>query len=239
MYEILLKKCGAFDILVQALKDTNQATAAEILTKTEVKVGKILYDRKCEIGEGSFGTKVFKGLLGNREVAVKKMLKHADAQAEIDMLEKVDSHENIIRYFIHEEKGNFIYIALEFCSTNLEDAIENRSLSIEKAVVLEKCTIGVAFLHSKDVIHRDLKPANILLHENKVKIADFGISKEIPPNATRVTTDFLGSVGWMAPEVLTTIENPDQQSKVIMVNVRLLLLHTFFRDRIKLYYCKL
>jgi len=32
-------------------------------------------------------------------------------------------------------------------------------------------------LEVPELIHRDLKPANVLFHENKWKVADFGIAK--------------------------------------------------------------
>ena len=42
-----------------------------------------------------------------------------------------------------------------------------------KKYVKEVCS-AVEHMHEKDVIHRDIKAENILLHENTVKICDFG-----------------------------------------------------------------
>lgn len=42
-----------------------------------------------------------------------------------------------------------------------------------------KLTIEVAFLHQHHIIHRDLKPSNILVKNNKLKLCDFGCSKQI------------------------------------------------------------
>jgi serine/threonine protein kinase len=39
--------------------------------------------------------------------------------------------------------------------------------------------IALKFLQDKKIIHRDIKPKNILLHNGKVKIADFGVAKMI------------------------------------------------------------
>lgn len=40
---------------------------------------------------------------------------------------------------------------------------------------------GVAYCHSHKIIHRDLKPENILVdsHNLAVKLADFGLSREV------------------------------------------------------------
>jgi serine/threonine protein kinase len=32
------------------------------------------------------------------------------------------------------------------------------------------------------IIHRDIKPQNILIHNSKIKIADFGFSKTVEDN---------------------------------------------------------
>jgi serine/threonine protein kinase len=48
-------------------------------------------------------------------VAVKRMLRTYDSSAsnEIDLLVRTDNHPNLIRYFIKEQKGEFVYLALE------------------------------------------------------------------------------------------------------------------------------
>lgn len=50
-------------------------------------------------------------------------------------------------------------------------------------------------------MHRDLKPDNILLHNGKIKIADFGFSKSLK-SPTDLAQTMLGSPIYMAPEVL-------------------------------------
>jgi calcium-dependent protein kinase len=54
-------------------------------------------------------------------------------------------------------------------------------------------------IHSKNIIHKDIKPDNILFKENKVKIADFGISKQYDQDISKKTLG--GSPYFMAPEL--------------------------------------
>ncbi|XP_076090434.1 uncharacterized protein LOC143062631 isoform X3 [Mytilus galloprovincialis] len=59
------------------------------------------------------------------------------------------------------------------------------------------------FLHSKNVLHRDVKSKNILLTaHNDVKIADFGVAREIPVAAPGNMSVFIGSPQYMSPEML-------------------------------------
>jgi serine/threonine protein kinase len=62
---------------------------------------------------------------------------------------------------------------------------------------------ALAGIHAAGVVHRDLKPANVILSPTGPRIVDFGIARAVDA-VTRYTTtgEIVGSVGWMAPEVL-------------------------------------
>ena len=64
---------------------------------------------------------------------------------------------------------------------------------------------GVAYLHEQRVIHRDIKGKNILIvNINNVKLADFGISKQIETLSQThgAYSSKAGTIQWMAPEVI-------------------------------------
>ncbi len=56
-------------------------------------------------------------------------------------------------------------------------------------------------LHSKNIIHRDIKPEHVIQDESgkKCTLIDFGVS--IKTNASIVTKDFVGTDGYIAPEI--------------------------------------
>ncbi|KAL7548283.1 hypothetical protein ACHAWF_011572, partial [Thalassiosira exigua] len=140
------------------------------------------------LGYGGHGTVVYRGVLDGRRVAVKRLLAtyHASADREISLLIESDGHPNVVRYFLKEARGEFVYLALELCDLSLNDLIvslgnlrgarkENFQLSpsdetaiskdLESATksLLFQIASGVRHIHSLRIVHRDLKPQNILL----------------------------------------------------------------------------
>jgi protein kinase len=50
---------------------------------------------------------------------------------------------------------------------------------------------GLAYMHNNGYFHRDLKPENLLVTDGTVKIADFGLAREVsssPPYTDYVST---------------------------------------------------
>jgi len=151
------------------------------------------------LGYGGHGTVVYRGSLDGRSVAVKRMLKayHASANREISLLIESDGHSNVVRYFLKEVRGDFVYLALELCDMSLHELIaaigehihwqkgtdakkgrrhhdsegskdNDGRISHATRQMLLQIASGVRHLHSLRIVHRDLKPANILLaHQDR------------------------------------------------------------------------
>ncbi|KAI9345007.1 kinase-like domain-containing protein [Obelidium mucronatum] len=57
---------------------------------------------------------------------------------------------------------------------------------------------GLVYLQQENIVHRDIKPSNLLLNsQGQIKIADFGVSKELVNTQART---FTGTQGYLAPE---------------------------------------
>ena len=59
---------------------------------------------------------------------------------------------------------------------------------------------GLSYMHKQGIFHRDMKPENILCKNGDIKIADFGLAKEVrsrPPH-----TDYVSTRWYRAPEIL-------------------------------------
>ena len=65
-------------------------------------------------------------------------------------------------------------------------------------------------MHKKNYMHRDLKPENLLCYNNTVKIADFGLAKEI--DARPPFTDYVSTRWYRAPEIL--LRQPDYNAPI-------------------------
>jgi serine/threonine protein kinase len=169
------------------------------------------YEKLEEIGKGGF-SKIYRVKKDEREYAIKEFNKEKEEQYqnEISILKKFE-HNNIIKYIdsfqIEEKKGNIIdkkfYIILEYCKSDLRKLIKNYNNALINPqliyIIIKDICLGLKEIHSKNIIHLDIKPENILIGvDNKIKIADFNISKKMNNNLTSQ----VGTYDYMAPEVL-------------------------------------
>ncbi len=167
-----------------------------------------------ELGRGGMGT-VFRARqvsLG-REVAVKVLAPEVSRQPDVRARFEREAralalldHPNIVRVFASGVEDGDPYLVMEL----VEGGPISRQLplSVEEAVRVTRAVCeGLAYAHARGVIHRDIKPENVLLAADRtVKVTDFGIARVVRQDGQRwtVTTPdvALGSVGFMAPEVL-------------------------------------
>lgn len=71
--------------------------------------------------------------------------------------------------------------------------------------IMYQTILGLSYMHKHGFFHRDMKPENLLVKNDAVKIADFGLAREIrsrPP-----FTDYVSTRWYRAPEILLRSTN--------------------------------
>ncbi|VDP89573.1 unnamed protein product [Echinostoma caproni] len=161
------------------------------------------------IGSGSFGT-VFKGYW-HGDVAIKE-LNVTDPtpqqlkafKNEVNVLRKT-RHVNILLFMGCVSKPSLAIITQWCEGSSLYKhlhVLERRFDVTELVNIARQTSQGMDYLHAKNIIHRDLKSSNIFLHEQTVKIGDFGLATVKTRWWNTGFQQPTGSIFWMAPEVI-------------------------------------
>ena len=109
------------------------------------------------LGTGSYGTIVYRGRLGQRVIAIKRVMKTVSkaVEREISIMMKIDQHPNILKYFAKEEDENFIYIGTELCEGNLATFVQNKSHNMRQKIavnlILKQSADGLNHLHQFNI----------------------------------------------------------------------------------------
>ena len=169
------------------------------------------------IGDGTFGTVHRAVCKDNGEiVAIKKMKRKFHSWEDCMALKELKSlrklnHPNIIKLkevIKVKDELNFVF---EYLDENLYQTYtklrEKQATFQESEIknIIYQTTNGLAYLHKHGFFHRDLKPENLLVHKDVVKIADFGLAREIrsrPP-----FTEYVSTRWYRAPEIILKSQN--------------------------------
>ncbi|KAG0306899.1 hypothetical protein BGZ98_001493 [Dissophora globulifera] len=143
----------------------------------------------------------------------------ADIARETDIVSRL-AHKHIIQCYGIGRDANYVYIVTDYAEGgNLKDAAPSLDWENKKRIVAE-VALGLAYLHSQDVIHRDIKGANILLTKhNEVKLCDFGLAKVIASATCASTYIQKGTLRWMAPELRKARPKYSAQSDIFALGV--------------------
>ncbi|GAB2277924.1 Cyclin-dependent kinase F-4 [Dionaea muscipula] len=174
-----------------------------------------------EVGDGTFGS-VWRAI--NKQtgevVAIKKMKKKYYSWEECINLREVKSlrkmnHPNIVKLKEVIREHDVLHFVFENMECNLYQLMKERGKGFSEVEVRNWCFQvfqGLAYMHQRGYFHRDLKPENLLVTKDIIKIADFGLAREItsePP-----FTEYVSTRWYRAPEVL--LQSPIYTSAVDM-----------------------
>lgn len=134
---------------------------------------------------------------------------------EFEITKSLADLQNIIKVFSFDE--NECSYTMEEAETTLEKYIQNSTLSDETKI---KCVKQILKLfkdvHNKGVIHRDISPNNIFILGGILKVADFGLGKDLNMFTSHQTclTNSVGQLRYCAPEQFMQLKDGDKRSDV-------------------------
>ncbi|CAA0818013.1 Cyclin-dependent kinase G1 [Striga hermonthica] len=117
-----------------------------------------------------------------------------------------------------------------YAEYDLHEYLKRPSFTLPQVKRLMKELLeGVNHLHQNRVMHRDLKPSNVLVDAmGKLKICDFGMSRQFPSALDPVCTPHVGTLWYRAPELF--LEAHTYLSAVDMWSVGCIMAEFFLRQ---------
>lgn len=128
----------------------------------------------------------FRGKYGNRDVTVKKKpkTKRLEVAREVNLLENIDQHENVMRYWCHMEYGDNCYIVTDYGIALQQYVDEHRSM--EPKNTFQQLCSAVAFLHGMKILLLNINPKNVRVVEVnpivRIKLTNFESSIQLEHN---------------------------------------------------------
>jgi len=121
---------------------------------------------------------------------------------EVSLL-KAMSHPNIITLHACIANSKHIWLIFEYMEMDLKKYLESTNPSqLQIHTMTVALLSGVNYCLANGIYHRDLKPQNILINDGKVKIADFGLGREVLFNAAEPITPAVATLWYRCPELL-------------------------------------
>ncbi|GES93136.1 kinase-like domain-containing protein [Rhizophagus clarus] len=170
-----------------------------------------------EIGSGNFG-KVYRAEWRNSDqyLALKSFFNLDNITIkelihEIELQREVAFHDNIINFYgittnqefsCNKMTRNYLLVMEYANGGSLRNYLKNNfeSLSWEdKYRLAYQLACAVLCLHSEGIVHCDLHSGNVLIHENNIKLADFGLSRRIEA-LSKKQSDLFGIVPYIEPK---------------------------------------
>ncbi|XVF58330.1 hypothetical protein PTKIN_Ptkin07bG0057500 [Pterospermum kingtungense] len=205
------------------LKINSSSTAPQRFHLKDLKFATDNFSLMNKLGKGGFGT-VYKGTLGDKAVAVKRISKNSrhgkqDFIAEVNSIGNIH-HKNLVKLIGWCYESDELLLVHEFMPNGSLDKLIfwNEAATVKDTTLTwerrHNIICGVAqalnYLHNgceKRVLHRDIKASNILLDlDFNARLGDFGLARviQLNENTHHSTKEIAGTPGYMAPESFHT-----------------------------------
>jgi serine/threonine protein kinase len=174
------------------------------------------FENKNLLGVGGFG-RVYKGLLprSRLKIAVKRV-SHDSKQGIKEFIAEIVSigclqNRNLVPFLGYCRRKGELLLVYEYMPNGSLDKYlygkeDNTVLSwAHRFRIIKGIAAGLLYLHEeweKVVVHRDIKASNVLLDdEMNGRLGDFGLARLYDHGIDPQTTDVVGTIGYLAPEL--------------------------------------
>jgi hypothetical protein len=213
------KKKGTADTvnLVSINDDLERGAGPRRFYYNELASATYNFSNERKLGEGGFGA-VYKGYLTDLDmlIAVKKISRGSkqgkkEYITEVKIISRL-RHRNLVQLigWCHD-RGEFLLVYVFMPNGSLDAHLFGKRSPLPW-VVRYKISHGLAsallYLHEEweqCVVHRDIKSSNVMLDSSfTVKLGDFGLARLMDHGLGSQTTGLAGTLGYMAPEYIST-----------------------------------